>query len=250
MSYSVVLPIMIRELRMQTTLQWATRAMALILLVLLLFSNIVLRPHGSGTSRRPFIDRSAFTDWPYLTFVAGCFSVFLGMYTPFVHVQSYALDHNIVSPDLALYLLAILNSSSIFGRIVPAFLAQYLGPMNTIIGAATVLAITSFSLIVATTAPRLLATVIVQGFITGSFFAMQPTIIVRLTGDPRRIGTRFGMAFSIMSFALLFGPPVGGALRKSLGYTAAWIWAGLTILTGGILILCSRLLKDRRSLKV
>ena len=242
---------MIRELSIKTTLQWATRAMALILLILLLFVNIAIRPRGSGgTSRRPFIDKTAFTDWPYLMFDAGCFAVFLGMYTPFVHVQSYALDRGIVSSDLALYLLAILNSSSISARIAPAFLAQDSGPTNTTAGAPTGQATTSFRLIVATTAPRLLTTVIVQGFITGSFFAMQPTIFVRLTGDPKRIGTRFGMAFSVMSFALLFGPPVGGALRKSLGYTAAWVWAGLTILTGGILILCSRLLKDRRSLKV
>ncbi|KAM0243074.1 hypothetical protein ACHAP5_006955 [Fusarium lateritium] len=249
----VLLPIMIRELNARSGLAWATRAMALLLFILLVFSNLVLRPGvnpGVSTQRRPLLDKTAFTDRPYMLFVAGCFSVFLGMYTPFVYVQSYALDHEIVSPDLAMYLLAILNSSSIFGRILPAFVAQSLGPMNIIIVAATILAITSVCLISATTGPRLLVTVISQGFFTGSFFALQPTIFVRLASDPRRIGTRFGMAFSVMSFALLFGPPVGGALRRSLGYTAAWVWAGLTILIGGILILCSRLSKDRKSLRI
>ncbi|KAF5977942.1 riboflavin transporter MCH5 [Fusarium coicis] len=249
----VLLPIMVRELNAQKSLPWATRAMALLLLVLLAFSNLVLRsgPNASGPSqRRQLLDKTAFTDWPYALFVAGCFSVFLGMYTPFVYVQSYALGNKIASADLAGNLLAILNSSSIFGRIVPAFLAQSLGPMNTIISAAVLLATTSLCLISATTTPRLLVTVISQGFFTGSFFALQPTIFVRLTSDPRRIGTRFGMAFSVMSVALLFGPPVGGALRRSLGYTAAWVWAGLTVFVGGILILCSRLLKDKKSLIV
>ncbi|KAH7178812.1 FAD binding domain-containing protein [Fusarium sp. MPI-SDFR-AT-0072] len=253
LSQNVLLPIMIRELHAQTSLPWATRAMALLLLVLLAFSNLVLRsgPNSSGPSqRRQLLDTTAFTDWPYILFVAGCFSVFLGMYTPFVYVQSYALDNNIASSDLAGNLLAILNSSSIFGRILPAFLAQSLGPMNTIVSAAVLLATTSLCLISATTTPRLLVTVISQGFFTGSFFALQPTIFVRLTSDPRRIGTRFGMAFSVMSVALLFGPPVGGALRRSMGYTAAWVWAGLTIFIGGILILCSRLLKDKKSLIV
>ncbi|GKU06002.1 unnamed protein product [Fusarium langsethiae] len=213
----VLLPIMIRELNEQTGLPWATRAMALLLLVLLAFSNLVLRPgpnSGGPTQRRQLLDKTAFTDRPYLLFVLGCFSVFLGMYTPFVHVQSYALDNDIASSDLAGNLLAILNSNSIFGRIFPAFLAQRLGPMNTIICAGVLLATTSLCLISATTTPRLLVTVISQGFFTGSFFALQPTIFVRLTSDARRIGTRFGIAFSVMSFALLFGPPVGGALRK------------------------------------
>lgn len=228
--------------------------MALLLLVLLIFANLVLRPGPNSSNgprqRRPLFDKTAFTDWPYLLFVLGCFSVFLGMYTPFVYVQTYALDREIVSQDLALYMLAILNSSSIFGRILPAFLAQSLGPMNTIIGAAITLAVTSLCLISATSLPRLLVTVLAQGFFTGTFFALQPTIFVRLTGDPKRIGTRFGMAFSVMSFALLFGPPAAGALRREHGYNAAWIWAGVTIFTGGVLILTSRLCKDRRSWKV
>ncbi|KAF4991506.1 hypothetical protein FGRMN_7780 [Fusarium graminum] len=249
----VLLPILIRELNAGTSLPWATRAMALSLLVLLLFSNLILRPgpNSNGlTQRRQLLDKTAFADWPYVLFVAGCFSVFLGMYTPFVYIQSYALDNKIASPDLAGNLLAILNSSSIFGRIVPAFLAQSLGPMNTIISAAVLLTTTSLCLISATTTSRLLVTVICQGFFTGSFFALQPTIFVRLTGDPQRIGTRFGMAFSVMSVGLLFGPPVGGALRRNMGYTAAWVWAGLTVFIGGVLILCSRLLKDKKSLVV
>ncbi|WZH48405.1 riboflavin transporter mch5 [Fusarium acuminatum] len=249
----VLLPTMIREVHSQTSLAWATRAIALLLLILLLFSNLVLRPglnSGGPTQRRPLLDKTAFTDWPYVLFVAGCFSVFLGMYTPFVHIQSYALDKKIVSPDLGLYLLAILNSSSIFGRIVPALIAQSLGTMNTIIASAIALAVTSVCLISATTTARLLVAIISQGFFTGSFFALQPTIFVRLTSNPKSIGTRFGMAFSVMSFALLFGPPCGGALRGVFGYGGAWAWAGITIFVGGLIILYSRFLKDKRSLRV
>ncbi|EEU37488.1 uncharacterized protein NECHADRAFT_51300 [Fusarium vanettenii 77-13-4] len=228
----VLLPIMVREIHARTTLPWAVRAVALLLLVMLSFANLVLRPRGAA--KEP----------------PGCFSVFLGMYTPFVYIQPYALGLDIVSPKLALYLLAILNSSSIFGRIFPALLAQRIGPMNMIIATAVALGITSLCLMSATSLPRLLVTVLVHGFFTGSFFALQPTIFVRLASDPRMIGTRFGMAFSVMSFALLFGPPVAGALRKAKGYNGAWIWAGLTILVGGGLILTSRLFKGRGTLRI
>ncbi|KAM5376739.1 hypothetical protein ACJZ2D_005362 [Fusarium nematophilum] len=205
---------------------------------------------GKRAQRRSFIDTTALTDWPYLLFVAGCFSVFLGMYTPFVYIQSFALGQDIVSPKLALYLLAILNSSSIFGRILPAFLAQRVGPMNMIIATAFILGVTSLCLMKATDLPRLLVTVLFHGFFTGSFFALQPTIFVRLTGDPQKIGTRFGMAFSVMSFALLFGPPIAGALRRAEGYNGAWVWAGLTIMVGGGIITVGRLCKERGLVKL
>ena len=244
----VLLPIMIREIHTQTNVEWAVRAVALLLLVLLGLANLTLRVRGvteGKSQRRSLIDRDAFRDWPYIFFVGGCFAVFLGMYTPFVYIQTYALDHEIASPQLALYMLAILNSSSIFGRILPALLAQKVGPMNMIILTAIVLAITSLSLIAATTLSRLLVTILVHGFFTGTFFALQPTIFVKLTADPRKIGTRFGMAFSVMSFALLFGPPIAGALRRAKGYNAAWIWAGICIFIGSMLIAGGRLMKKK-----
>lgn len=220
--------------------------MALLILVLLGFANLVLQARAVAPGprqRRSLIDPDAFHDWPFLLFVAGCFTVFLGLYTPFVHVQSYALEKNIVSPKVALYILAILNASSIFGRILPSFVAQRLGPMNMIIGTSCALGVTSLCLITAKTFSRLIATIVVQGFFTGTFFALQPTIFVRLTADPRNIGTRFGMAFCVMSFALLFGPPISGALRTDKGYDAAWIWAGITVLAGGTLIATARIIK-------
>lgn len=237
---------MLRELYPKIGLPWAVRALALVLLVLLGVANIVLRtrdPKSQGRKRRSFIDPTAFRDWPYLLFVGGCFVVFLGMYTPFVYIQSYALDENIVSPDLALYFLAILNASSIFGRILPSLVAQRIGSMNMIIGTTIALSITSLSLIAAKTQARLIVAIVFQGFFTGTFFALQPTIFVRLSADPSKIGTRFGMAFSVMSVALLFGSPISGALRKQMGYNAAWVWAGITIFCGGMVILASRVLK-------
>jgi predicted MFS family arabinose efflux permease len=239
---------MLRELYPKIGLPWAVRSLALLLLVLLGVANILLRARGTNSGagkRRSLIDTTALRDWPYLLFVAGCFVVFLGLYTPFVYIGSYALDEDIVSSNFALYILAILNASSIFGRILPAFVAQRIGPMNMIIGTTVVLSITSICLLTAKTSARLMAAIVFQGFFTGTFFALQPTIFVRLATDPSKIGTRFGMAFSVMSVALLFGSPISGALRKQMGYGAAWVWAAVTILCGGGLIFIARSLKGR-----
>lgn len=235
---------MVRQVDASAGLGWAARSMSFIMLALLLLANLVLKiPAASAGKRKPrsLVDPVAFKDTPYILFVLGCFTVFLGLYTPFVHIQSYTLKNKIASPRIALYMLAILNGSSIFGRIVPILMAQRVGPMNMIIGTAFALSITAFCLVTATDVARLIIAIIAYGFFTGTFFALQPTIFIKLSSDPSKIGTRFGMAFSIMSFALLFGPPLSGALLGGLGYNAAWIWAGVVVLLGGCLILASRL---------
>lgn len=222
-------------------------------LFLLVVAIAVLRvpdPNAPRRAPRSLIDPSALKDWPFVLFVFGCFVVFLGLYTPFVHIQTYALREDIASPNLALYILAILNSSSILGRILPSLVAQHLGPMNMIICTTFILAIASFCLMTTgTSLARLITAAVAYGFFTGTFFALQPTIFARLSSDPRMIGTRFGMAFLVMSVALLFGPPISGALLGEFGYDAAWIWAGVAMLVGGMTILASRARKAGLSLK-
>ncbi len=194
------------------------------------------------------VDRASLTDWPYVVFVAGCTTVFLGIYTPFFYVQSYAINSGIASQDTAFYLVAAMNLSSIVGRIIPAFFAQRLGPMNMIIATSLCLAATGIGLIGAREVISVFTVAIVYGFLTGTFFALQPTIYVRLTGDMRVMGTRLGMAFLVQSIGLLFGSPISGALQREYGYWSSWTWAGVTVATGGVIIGASKMLKSEMKL--
>lgn len=200
----------------------------------------VLETPGRSGGRRALVDRSAFRDFPYLLFVAGCFSVFLGMYTPFVYIQTYAVDSGLIGPGFATYLLAILNAASILGRILPSMISHRVGVMNTIIVSIAVLCITALCLLAVKSGAGVVIVVVIYGFVSGTFFATQPTVFVRLTANRAYIGTRFGMAFTVMSVALLFGPPVAGALRREFGYNGAWIWAGVSLATATLVVGCSR----------
>jgi MFS family permease len=144
---------------------------------------------------------------------------------------------------VALYIVTAMNVSSITGRIVPVLFAQHLGPLNMIIG--TILALTAcgFGFLGASTIARVYVVAILYGFFSGTFFAVQPTVVARLTSDMSILGTRFGMAFTIMSVALLVGSPIGGALQGPGGYNASWAWVGATLFTGGLMIGTSRVLK-------
>jgi hypothetical protein len=49
------------------------------------------------------------------------------MFTPLFYLQQFAISLGI-SPDAAFYLLSIVNGASAFGRILPGFVADRVGP--------------------------------------------------------------------------------------------------------------------------
>uniref|UniRef100_L2FJ76 MFS monocarboxylate n=1 Tax=Colletotrichum fructicola (strain Nara gc5) TaxID=1213859 RepID=L2FJ76_COLFN len=189
-------------------------------------------------ARPPPLDRPR--DAPFLLFLGACCLLFLGMYTPYVYVQSYALDNALSSPDVALYLLSILNGASIVGRIVPNFIVPYTGILNMICAAVFVMSIAAFCFAATDSQGSLIAVTVVYGFFAGTFFALQPTTFVRLTADKSYMGTRFGMAFTVMSVAILFGSPIAGALSRSHGYLSGWIWSGCCLAASGVTIFVAR----------
>lgn len=222
---------------------WTVRAIALVELVLLSCANLVLRAPQPLKSRRRLFDLASLRDWPYICFVLGCFVVFLGMFTPFYYVQSFAIKSDITTEGVALYLVTAMNVGSVPGRILPALLAQHLGPLNMIIAASIALAACGLGFLGASTIVRVYAVAVFYGFFSGMFFAMQPTVFVRLTSDMTVVGTRFGMAFTVMSVALLFGSPISGALQGPGGYDASWIWCGIAVFVGSLITSGARVLK-------
>ncbi|OLN95252.1 Riboflavin transporter MCH5-like protein 15 [Colletotrichum chlorophyti] len=236
----LVLPVMFRTLQPNIGFRWTVRTMALIALATLSVSIVSMHTPKASSQRRAWIDRSAFQDVPYLLFVGACCLVFLGMYTPFVYVQSYASDKGVANPQVATYLLVILNGASILGRTIPNIFAHRVGGMNMLIVAVLVLSISAFCLMAVKNTPGLVVVVAFYGFSSGSFFSLQPATFGRLTVDRDYIGTRLGMAYAVMSVALLLGSPVGGAFARSMGYFSAWIWAGVCLALGSVMIAFSR----------
>jgi len=75
------------------------------------------------------------------------FLAFMGLYAPFFYVQTYAIETGLANPNLAFYLLSIINAASIFGRIIPGFVGDMIGPMNMIIPCALLAGVLSLCLI-------------------------------------------------------------------------------------------------------
>ncbi|KAK6225521.1 major facilitator superfamily transporter [Colletotrichum tabaci] len=236
----LVLPILFRSLEPEIGFAWTVRTMALVALATQGVSIVSMHTPRTPRRRRAWIDRSAFTDAPYLLFVAACCLVFLGMYTPFVYIQGFALQRGAASSQVDKYLLAIMNGGSILGRVIPNLFAQRLGGMNLLVAAVLVMSVSALCLMAVQHTAGLVVALVFYGFSSGSFFSLQPATFAKLTRDRDYIGTRLGMAYAVMSVALLFGSPVGGALVRSVSFSSAWIWAGVCLALGSVMAAVSR----------
>lgn len=74
--------------------------------------------------KRAIIDFAAFKEAPYVVFVFSAFVGFMGLYQPFFYVQTFAIERHITNANLGFYILAIMNATSAFGRIIPGMLSD------------------------------------------------------------------------------------------------------------------------------
>jgi len=237
----VLYPIILHKLIPKIGFPWAVRTIGFICLATLLVPNFCMKVRVLPAERRKIIDTTAFKSLPFMLFCIGAFITFCGLYMPFFFLQTYAIANKITTEDFAFYLLSLLNAASIFGRIVPNFVADKLGPMNIIFPCASVSGILIFCLISIHNLGGIVIFALLFGFFSGSLVSLPPTIIVRLTKDRRYIGTRLGMCFGFVAVGTLIGSPIGGVILREKGFTSAWIFGGVLSTVGGVVIASSRI---------
>ena len=158
----VVFPIMLENLAPKIGFAWATRAIGLVTLVLLLVGCLLVRgrPTANATkdgSTEESMEQSSRKQEPEkprdgqnkkykellpdLTILrspalalttAGVFFIEWGFFIPLEYITSYALAHGI-SPNLAYLMVVFLNAGSFPGRWIPGILADRVGRFNTLI---------------------------------------------------------------------------------------------------------------------
>ncbi|KAB8556635.1 hypothetical protein FH972_025671 [Carpinus fangiana] len=240
----VIYPIVLHRLVAQVGFPWAVRIIGFMVLVTLAVPNIVLKMRVKPGAKRALVDWTAFREAPFVVYTLGSTIGFCGLYVFFFYIQYYSISTGITNDNLGFYLLAILNSASIFGRILPNFIADYTGPLNIITPCAAIAGLLTLCLM----ATHSLAGIIIQclfyGFFSGTFVSLPPTVLVTLTKNRALIGTRMGMCFSINSIGLLIGTPIAGAiLGSNNNFTGIWIFGGVMALSSAIIMSAARILK-------
>lgn len=173
----------------------------------------------------------------------------MGLYIPIFYVQSYAIEEKIMSENLAFYMLSILNASSIFGRIIPNFIADRTGPLNVIIPGTLATCILGFGWVGIHSTGGLIIFCILYGFFSGSFVSIPPTVLVTLSPSMGVVGTRMGMCFALGGLGLLIGTPVAGQLIKQSGFDAAIFFCGGVVALATVCMVAARVTKAGPGLK-
>jgi MFS family permease len=119
--------------------------------------------------------------------------------------------------------------------------------MNTLIPVVLVTSALSFAWIGVTSRGGLYGWAVIYGIVGAAIQSLFPATLSSLTTDLRMAGTRMGMVFTIVSFAVLTGPPIAGQLiqRKGGGYEYAQIFSGADMLVGCTLLCAARLMKSK-----
>ena len=242
---------------------WSMRAIAFMLLGLLLIANATTKSRLQHKVK-PFKIMDfvvPFKEPRFLLLSMGSFFFFCGLFIPINFIILYG-EYYGMSSSLAGYQLAILNAaryaflsfstpspapanlyiSSVPGRIIPGWAGDRFGRFNVMILTILLSVVVVLALWIPSksNAPIIVFSAL-YGFASGAFVSLVGPLVAQIS-DIRQIGVRNGSNFFVISFAALIGSPIAGALIDSDngGYLYMQIFSGLVMAVGGICFIGSR----------
>ncbi|KAI0920318.1 hypothetical protein AcW1_002092 [Taiwanofungus camphoratus] len=248
----IIYPAVFHQLQPRIGFGWATRVVGFIALGTLLISLAVMKQRVVPATRRKLLDLAAFKEYPYTLFALGEFLGFMGLYIPFFYISSFALKKTGASDELAFYFVPILNAGSIFGRIIPNFLADKTGPLNMLIPCSVISAVLAFCWIAIHDVGGLAVFAVFYGFFSGTFVSLPPSTVASLSPDLKKVGSRMGMSFAFAGVGLLIGNPIAGAiLNLNTGhFVRAQVFCGVVVAAGAGAMILARVSKVGLALAV
>lgn len=248
----VIMPIMINKLLPRIGFGWTMRALAFMLLGLLIVANLTVKSRLTHTPR-PWKVWDFFVplkDPKFALLAVGSFFFFWGLFIPINFITLYG-QYNGMSNSFAFYQIAILNAGSVFGRIIPGWAGDHFGKFNvTILTSALSVIFTLALWIPAHNNASITAFAALYGIVSGSFVSMISPLVAQIS-DIRQIGVRVGTCFMIFSVAALTGNPIAGALLKADngGYVGVQVFTGVVMAVGTVLLIVARHMQVGLSLK-
>lgn len=236
----IIYPIIFHKLCDEIGFGWTVRAIGLVIFVTLLIPLLVFRVRVVPSSKRRLLDLAAFKEPAYTFFVLGGLLTFVSLNIPFFYVQYYAISKEISAHDLGFYLLSIITTGSVFGRVFPNFFANRVGPFNIVFSCTVICGGLMFALVNLSSLAGIVIISFFYGFFSGAFVSLPPTCFVKLSPDRSLVGTRMGMGYAAMTVGMLVGTPAAGAILQSKGFNSMWIFGGVLSIAGGLTMMISR----------
>jgi len=225
----IIFPIMLQ--RLLTSVGWANaiRILAAVCLGVTIVANFLIRsrlPPAQDASPHP--DIRIFGNKAFALTTAAVFMLEFALFIPLTYISSYALSKGFTH-SFSFDILTILNTGSVFGRVVPGYWADKIGPFNTNMVSAmtTVIACFGVWLPLGHTKPGIIVFALVFGFTSGCNISLIPVSIGRLCRT-QNYGRYYATCYTVVSVAVLIGIPIAGKVVES---NNGDYW-GLIVLTG------------------
>jgi MFS family permease len=232
----VIYPIVFHKLQPQIGFGWATRIIGFIALATLIVPCLCIKVRALLPPRKRVIDFSGFRELPFCLFSLAAFIGFIGLYIPFFYISEFGLEQDALSSTVSFYMLPVLSSGSILGRILPSFIADYLGVLNILIICTVIAGMLGFVWNAVHSLGGLIIWALLYGAFSGAFVSLQPSTVVSITDDMGVVGGRLGMNTFCVSLGILIGNPIAGII------VGDGLWIGLQAFCGGTLLLSAVLL--------
>ncbi|KAK8011886.1 hypothetical protein PG989_000146 [Apiospora arundinis] len=249
----VLFPAMARQLLPHIGFGWTVRAIGFVQLATCLFANAFITSRLPPRRAGSVVEWAAFRELDYTFYALGMFFSFWGVYFGLYYISSFARSDLVMHPEPLSYadslnLLLLVNGVGLVGRLVPSYYADRVGALNLMIPTCLVTGVALLAWTAVDDGSSLYVWSVFFGIGAGGISSLFPAVLSSLTIDLGKRGTRMGMAFTIVSFAVLTGNPIAGAIITAHGgrYWGAQTFTGCSLLVGMGLIFCARLAKQRR----
>lgn len=240
----VIFPIALNRLLNDVGLSfgWSVRVCALIVLVLLAYANLTMRPRLPPAKQS--MDFALMRRPIYYLVAAGGWLLNWGLYVPLFYLPSFAISAGL-DASLAPYTVAIFNAVSIFGRTFAGTLADRLGVFNVMVLNGLLCAVVLFVWGGTHGAASVYLVTIFEGLFIGSIVSLQAAVVTAITPDPKYLGSMIGFTMAIWACGGLTGPPIAGAILNMQGtYDGMGYFGGASLVAGSLLFAAARFMLE------
>lgn len=239
---AIVYSIVFHTLEPTHGFEQATRAIGYIALGTLVVAVALLRPRLRTKTRRSINSFGALREPAYASYTLSIFFMFMGMYIPFFYITSYGIDKMHLERHMSFYLIAILNAGSAVGRILPNFVANYVGTFNVLVPATVLTMIMAYVWIAVHTLGGIVVFALLFGMASGAYVSLQAAAVAALSRDMRVFGGRMGLVFLSGGLGALIGNPIAGVLvnRTTGSYWRTQVFSGSLVAGAALCLVACR----------
>ncbi|KAJ5823832.1 Major facilitator superfamily domain general substrate transporter [Penicillium robsamsonii] len=226
----VVFPFVLRAGFTSLGYKWTIRLLASVVLVLCVAGTVLVKARLPKGRSKSTVNLRSLQDARFTWLTLGIFGleleVFagLGLYPTYVIMQGFSTNTSVI-------LLAVLNIASTVGRLVAGGVADRFGRINT---QTALIAVGAFAVFViwlpfGNSLVGLYMFSVIFGLSSGSFLSLAPACIGQIS-KASEVGGRFGLTYSIVSFATLICIPIGGEMLDKVGKRAMVAYLGSVLI--------------------